>query len=107
LQGSYNLNTGRVCFTKKYRAGTGDPHENLGHSVEYRGTFQGSLAAGLRGSWFVNTHRYTGEGEFHLWPELWEVQASTPLAIAVAVPVEPDGGGGGGEVRNVSRSGPC
>ena len=79
MQGSYNLNTGRVCFTKKYRAGTGDAHENLGHSVEYRGTFQGSLAAGLRGSWFVNTHRYTGEGEFHLWPELWEVQASTPL----------------------------
>ena len=47
-KGSYNLNTGRVCFTKKYRAGTGDRTENLGHSVEYHGTFQGSLAAGLR-----------------------------------------------------------
>ena len=56
-KGSYNLNNGRVCFTKKYRAGTGDRTENLGHSVEYHGTFQGSLAAGLRGTWFVNTHR--------------------------------------------------
>ena len=28
----------------------------------------------------------TGEGEFHLWPELWEVQASAPLVMAVAVP---------------------
>ena len=55
--------------------------------MEYRGTFQGSLAAGLRGSWFVNTSRYTGEGAFHLWPALWEVSPSAPTVIAVAIPI--------------------
>ena len=84
--GSFNLANGRVCFTKKYRAGTGDRHENFGHSVEYRGTFAGSLAAGLRGSWFVATSRYTGEGTFHLWPSLYTVSPSAPMAIAVAIP---------------------
>ena len=60
--GAYSHVNGRVCFTKKYVLGTGDRAENLGHNVEYRGTFQGSVAAGLRGSWFVSTSRYTGEG---------------------------------------------
>ena len=67
-EGAFNRATGRLCFTKKYKRGTGDPFENLGHCVEYSGTIQGCIAAGVRGRWYVSTSRYTGEGSFHLWP---------------------------------------
>ena len=35
--GVYNPNSLKVAFGKTYRAGTGDPRENKGHTVEYRG----------------------------------------------------------------------
>jgi hypothetical protein len=69
ISGTCNRRTGRLGFSKKYILGTGDRHENKGHSVEYKGTVQGSLAAGVRGAWDVRTANYSGTGDFHIWPE--------------------------------------
>jgi len=79
-EGAFDRATGRLCFTKKYKRGTGDPFENLGHCVEYSGTIQGCVAAGVRGRWYVSTSRYTGEGSFHLWPA--STTAAAPHAHA-------------------------
>lgn len=66
----------RLAFAKQYvheseaSNGEGNSEENLGHVVEYRGTAAGPgvTTSGLRGTWFIQTSEYTGQGAFHIWP---------------------------------------
>ena len=37
MEGVYNNENLRIAFGKTYKLGTGNPHENKGHTVEYRG----------------------------------------------------------------------
>eukprot|EP00050_Salpingoeca_kvevrii_P013030 m.26519 g.26519 ORF g.26519 m.26519 type:complete len:316 (+) comp4601_c0_seq1:2-949(+) len=68
ITGLCNPYTRKIAFTKKYQAGTGDPTENKGHAVEYRGTGGVEAAHGFQGTWHVHTSSYSGTGPFHLWP---------------------------------------
>mmetsp|Transcript_45061 Transcript_45061/g.107071 ORF Transcript_45061/g.107071 Transcript_45061/m.107071 type:complete len:449 (-) Transcript_45061:58-1404(-) len=74
LSGSWNPETLRLGFSKKYQAqsrtsaGIINHTENLGHTVEYRGEALGSIGEGIKGTWWVKTRVYSGRGAFHLWP---------------------------------------
>merc|ERR1711934_258884 len=81
IRGSCNRANGRLAFAKQYIPGTGNWRENKGHKVDYQGVVQGSLAAGVRGNWYVDTGTYSGTGNFHIWPE------SPPPPVATAVPI--------------------
>lgn len=66
----------RIAFSKQYvpasQASNGEVNyeENLGHMVEYRGVVAGPevTTSGVRGTWFIQTSQYTGQGIFHIWP---------------------------------------
>lgn len=66
----------RIAFSKRYipesKASNGKVNyeENLGHVVEYRGVGAGPevSTSGLRGTWYIQTSQYTGQGIFHIWP---------------------------------------
>jgi hypothetical protein len=73
LDGLFNRKTGRLVLTKTYKMGTYQRgmHERLdgmlGHTIEYKGTVQGSIEAGIRGTCTAE-YEYSGEGTFHIWP---------------------------------------
>jgi hypothetical protein len=65
INGVYSVSTGRMGLTKIYQLGTGNPLENLGHSVtiqvewnRYNNQFEGK--------WYVRTSKFAGSGEFKL-----------------------------------------
>jgi len=76
INGLSSANCRRIAFAKQYLIDSpninGDVNyaENLGHTVEYRGTAAGPevTTSGLRGTWFIQTLEYTGAGTFHIWP---------------------------------------
>lgn len=89
ITGCCSCRTGRLGLCKKYIRGTGDPRENKGHCVEYKGVVQGSLAAGVQGKWSVQTRTYSGTGDFHIWPEEQPALVATAVPIAMASEVLP------------------
>lgn len=103
--GAYTVNGrhggGRIAFTKRYgrgsrnAAGYHNP-ENLGHSVEYRGSparldAEGRplFGRGLRGNWWLKHRLGDDEGQWHLWPVMRDWEQWEPAA-------EPAAGGAGG-----------
>ena len=82
IAGVYSNDNLRVAFGKTYVRGTGNPSENLGHTVEYRGQRAANAGQGFRGTWYVHTTRYKGQGPFHLWPAM-----RMPAAPAFVAPV--------------------
>lgn len=77
ITGVYGGPGGRIAFAKEYQAGSTNESgvenrvENLGHLAEYRAEPAGpELGQGLKGTWYVKTHSYTGSGGFHLWPDV-------------------------------------
>lgn len=112
--GSYALS--RMVLTKRYIPGTGDPHENKGHSVALRLTRCALAAAlprhmhveqwglpsdavGFVGTWHVRTASYRGDAEMCLWLPPLPVaighlisegdEGATPTGIAVPGTVLP------------------
>ena len=75
----------RLCLTKQYVLGTGDPRENSGHAVELRLIASELHAAlpersaellrwgaplgvvGFYGTWHIRTRKYCGDAEMCLW----------------------------------------
>lgn len=78
IKGLCNPSTRRLSFQKTYIAGTGNLRENLGHTVEYRGYGGTMIEHGFQGKWYVHTHKYRGNGPFHLWPSQAMQQYLTP-----------------------------
>ena len=66
--GVLDRRTKRFTITKRYVPGTGDGHENLGHTVLYTGQGHDDPHQGFRGSWRVRLPHYQGSGDFHIWP---------------------------------------
>ncbi len=65
IDGVYSVQTRRMGLTKTYQLGTGNPRENLGHTVtiqlewnRYNNQFEGK--------WYVRTSKFMGSGEFKL-----------------------------------------
>jgi hypothetical protein len=65
ITGIYSTKTQRVGLTKTYRAGTGNPTQNLGHSVTIQLYWNPSNNQ-FEGKWYVQTKKYRGEGKFEL-----------------------------------------
>ncbi|CAF3251133.1 unnamed protein product [Rotaria sp. Silwood2] len=65
VEGIYSATTHRMGLTKKYRKGTGDPSQNLGHSVTIQVTWNTNQRH-FEGKWFVKTNKYSGENKFQL-----------------------------------------
>ncbi|CAF4842277.1 unnamed protein product, partial [Rotaria sp. Silwood1] len=74
IDGIFCMRTLRMGLTKVYKAGTGDPIENLGHTVTIQLTWD-SQHNRFRGKWYTQTNKYRGEGQFELNFE----EASAPL----------------------------
>ena len=65
INGIYSFDTRRIGLTKIYQKGTGNPAENLGHTV----TIQLEWNIGKRrfeGKWYVKTNQCSGTNEFRL-----------------------------------------
>jgi len=116
LSGVFKL--AKLCLTKQYQLGTGNPRENSGHQVQLRLTCcelhaalpQRSLVlqqwgaplgvVGFYGSWHIRTHRYNGDAEMCLWlpPEpvvighvITQITTITTSMLNTAIDTDGDG----------------
>jgi hypothetical protein len=78
IDGVYSIHTRRIGLTKTYQYGTGNPLQNLGHSViiqlewnRYNNQFEGK--------WYVRTAKVKGSGRFTLKSD--KQQYLSPLSI--------------------------
>ena len=57
--------TRRIGLTKIYQKGTGNPAENLGHTVtiQFEWNFRKRR---FEGKWYVKTNKYSGNNKFRL-----------------------------------------
>ena len=65
IKGKYSEQTQRMALDKEYILGTGDPKENLGHTVNIRLEYNGNKSE-FCGDWYVKTYKYEGSGEWVL-----------------------------------------
>lgn len=65
MDGIYSLGTCRICLTKIYKEGTGDPSQNLGHTVIIQLEWN-SEERQFDGHWYVKTNKYNGKDRFEL-----------------------------------------
>lgn len=65
ITGLYSPSTQRLALTKKYTQGTGNPSENLGHSVTIQ-LYWNPKQNQFEGKWYVRTSKYGGENKFEL-----------------------------------------
>jgi hypothetical protein len=67
ITGIYSTKTQRLGLNKRYRSGTGNPTENLGHNVTIQLYWNPSTNQ-FEGKWYVQTAKYSGEDRFELKP---------------------------------------
>jgi len=65
IDGTYSTESHRIGLTKKYKLGTGNQKENLGHEVTIQLTWN-SHNNQFEGKWYVQTSKYNGEDKFEL-----------------------------------------
>lgn len=65
IDGIYSHNTGRLGLTKQYRRGTGDPFENIGHTViiQLEWNFERHQ---FDGKWYIDMKNYREQDNFQL-----------------------------------------
>ncbi len=63
--GIYSSNTQKMAFDKTYVRGTGNKRENLGHTVKIGLEYNG-IKNQFEGKWYVETHKYKGNGEWRI-----------------------------------------
>ena len=72
IEGVYSEKTRRMGLDKKYILGTGDPKENLGHTVKIRLNSHAHFCdfneekSAFSGDWYVKTHKYEGCGDWFI-----------------------------------------
>jgi len=96
IDGYWNPETMRVAFVKEYERGSinsngrVDHRENKGHKVLYQGRALPHMGQGIKGTWSVETAKYRGSGDFHLWPEQMPALSPTWFRVpeASAPPLE-------------------
>lgn len=67
VSGCYSAKTRRIGLEKQYLPNTGNFLENLGHKVIIQMTWN-MKAQHFRGTWYVTTVKYSGNGMFRLRP---------------------------------------
>ena len=65
--GTYYHGTGRISMEKRYKLGTGDPQQNLGHTVDLRMEWNGEKQA-FEGTFHVATDKWIGSGGWEMQP---------------------------------------
>jgi len=65
IDGTFSSANLRLGLTQKYKAGTGNPRENLGHTSIIQLKWNSSKNE-FDGKWYVNTYKYSGNGYFKL-----------------------------------------
>ena len=65
LHGFYSTQTRRMGLTKTYQLGTGNPTQNLGHTVLIQVEWS-RTSNQFEGKWYVRTRKFKGSGEFKL-----------------------------------------
>ncbi|UJR34634.1 hypothetical protein I4U23_027411 [Adineta vaga] len=65
IEGVYSIKTNRIAFIKKYRKGTGNLIENLGHNVTIQVDWNCNQYQ-FEGKWFIKTKNYNEEGRVEL-----------------------------------------
>eukprot|EP01083_Nonionella_stella_P220243 788208_1 len=63
IVGEYNPLNGRIAMAQIFQIGTGNPRENLGHTVYIRLQWYPPRNA-FTGKWYCKTHKYQGSGYF-------------------------------------------
>jgi len=63
ISGIYSTETQRMQIHKTYVRGTGNPHENLGHTVKIRLQWN-ERKKQFEGPWYVKTYKYEGTGKW-------------------------------------------
>ena len=67
LKGKYYHGTARLSIEKQYESGTGDPSQNLGHTVRLHLEWVGSRQE-FMGTFHVSTSKWTGSGDWIMTP---------------------------------------
>ncbi len=65
ITGIYSTKTQRLGLSKRYRLGTGNSAENLGHTVTIQ-LYWNPNNNQFEGKWYVQTQKYGGEDKFEL-----------------------------------------
>jgi hypothetical protein len=65
ITGIYSTKTQRLALSKKYRSGTGNSAQNLGHTVTIQ-LYWNPDNNQFEGKWYVQTAKYRGEDKFEL-----------------------------------------
>jgi len=78
IDGLYSIHTRRMGLTKTYQYGTGNPLENLGHSVIIQVEWNRNYNQ-FEGKWYVRTAKFYGSGKFTLKSDTQ--QYLSPLSI--------------------------
>lgn len=65
IDGIFSSKNLRLGLTQKYKAGTGNPSENLGHISIIQLQWNSSKNE-FDGKWYVKTYKYSGNGHFKL-----------------------------------------
>ncbi len=65
ITGIYSTKTQRLGLSKKYRSGTGNSAQNLGHTVTIQ-LYWNPDQNQFEGKWYVQTAKYHGEDKFEL-----------------------------------------
>ncbi|CAF3801621.1 unnamed protein product [Rotaria sp. Silwood1] len=65
VTGSYSTDDNCMTLQKKYKRGTGDPRENLGHEVKIDLKWNDQTQQ-FEGQWIVRTENYSGQDKFEL-----------------------------------------
>ena len=65
IDGIFSSKNLRLGLTQKYKAGTGNPRENLDHTSIIQLRWNSSKKE-FDGKWYVKTYKYSGNGDFKL-----------------------------------------
>ncbi|UJR19179.1 hypothetical protein I4U23_022309 [Adineta vaga] len=65
MDGVFSSENFRLGINQRYIEGTGDANENLGHTSILQMAWNSNQNQ-FEGKWYVKTHKYTGNGNFHL-----------------------------------------
>jgi hypothetical protein len=65
IDGTYSSDTRQMDLTKKYQEDTGNPLENLGHTVTIQLEWNIKKRQ-FNGTWYVKTKKYCGKDKFEL-----------------------------------------
>ena len=88
VTGKFKEGKSGLTLQKHYISGTGNPSQNLGHTVKTRLRYNRKTKE-FWGIWIVNTFAYQGTGKFYVW--LTETRPALDDIEGVTIPINKQG----------------